>query len=81
MHDLSGLTPSHRVARIMDTSPSVLPSTHRRLVRDTGGAVVVEYTMLLMFVALPIVAGLAAGGIVMLKEYRMARDLILLPVP
>ncbi len=57
------------------------PSTTRRLVRESGGAIVVEYTMLLIFVALPIVAGLTAGGVMMLKEYRMARDLILLPVP
>lgn len=56
-------------------------STTGRLVRETGGAIVVEYTMLLIFVALPIVAGLTAGGVMMLKEYRMARDLILLPVP
>lgn len=63
------------------SAPSPTYPTTRRLLRDTGGAIVVEYTMLLIFVALPIVAGLTAGGVMMLKEYRMARDLILLPVP
>lgn len=53
----------------------------RRLVDDRGGAVVVEYTMLLVFVAIPLVAALMAGGVMMLREYRMARDLVLLPVP
>jgi hypothetical protein len=63
-------------------SPSSPPPSHgRRLARDAGGAVVIEYTMLLIFVALPIAFGLTAGGVMMLKEYRMARDLILLPVP
>jgi Flp pilus assembly pilin Flp len=52
-----------------------------RLIRETGGAVAVEYTMLLIFVAMPLAAALMAGGVVMLNEYRMARDLILLPVP
>lgn len=65
----------------MDSKKTVPSSTLHRLVKDTGGAVVVEYTMLLIFVGLPLVAGLTAGGIMMLKEYRMARDLILLPVP
>ncbi len=52
-----------------------------RLVRDAGGAVAVEYTMILIFVALPVAAALAAAGVIMLDEYRLARDLILLPVP
>lgn len=69
------------MARNMDQKGNVPTSSVRRLVKDTGGAVVVEYTMLLIFVGLPLVAGLTAGGIMMLKEYRMARDLILLPVP
>jgi Flp pilus assembly pilin Flp len=59
----------------------VLTSRRRRLLPDTAGAVAVEYTMLLIFVALPLAAALAAGGVVMLNEYRVARDLILLPVP
>lgn len=69
------------MARNMEQNHDVPASSVRRLVKDTGGAVVVEYTMLLIFVGLPLVAGLTAGGIMMLKEYRMARDLILLPVP
>lgn len=59
----------------------VLTPRRRRLLPDTAGAVAVEYTMLLVFVALPLAAALAAGGVVMLNEYRVARDLILLPVP
>lgn len=37
--------------------------------------------MILIFVALPVAAALAAAGVIMLDEYRLARDLILLPVP
>lgn len=58
-----------------------ISTKRRRLLPDTGGAVAIEYTMLLTFVALPLVAALAAGGVSMLNEYRMARDMILLPVP
>ena len=70
------------VARNMDRKGDVPTATPRRsLTREAGGAIVVEYTMILVFVALPLVAGLTAGGVMMLREYRLARDLILLPVP
>lgn len=63
------------------TEGSVAHPSQSRLVRDAGGAVAVEYTMILIFVALPVAAALAAAGVIMLDEYRLARDLILLPVP
>ena len=76
---------THRYRRARGTHHGpieiVLTPSRRRLLPDTAGAVAVEYTMLLIFVALPLAAALAAGGVVMLNEYRVARDLILLPVP
>ncbi len=63
------------------TEGPVAHPSQDRLVRDAGGAVAVEYTMILIFVALPVAAALAAAGVIMLDEYRLARDLILLPVP
>ncbi|WP_394829557.1 hypothetical protein [Pendulispora albinea] len=40
-----------------------------------------EYTLLLVFVAIPTIAGLTAGGIKMLQDYRNGRDAMLKPTP
>lgn len=45
------------------------------------GAVLVEYAFLLTAVALPVMLGLVAGGVAMLKDYQEARAHILRPLP
>ena len=35
-----------------------------------GGAVLVEYSLILAFVAVPAIIGIIAGGVSMLNEYR-----------
>lgn len=45
------------------------------------GAVLVEYALLLTFFAIPTIAGLTAGGVLMLQNYRAARDEVLRPFP
>jgi hypothetical protein len=45
------------------------------------GAVLVEYALLLTFFAVPTIAGLTAGGILMLQHYRASRDEVLRPFP
>ena len=52
-----------------------------RLRRNQMGAVVVEYALLVAFVAVPTVAGLTAGGVIMLNGYRTGRDAMLKPTP
>ena len=56
-------------------------SRRRSVWRDSRGAVMVEYALLLSFVAVPIVIGLTAGGKVMLTLYKNSRDYTLLPTP
>lgn len=45
------------------------------------GAVLVEYALLLTFFAVPVIAGVTAGGIQMLNNYRSVRAQILMPNP
>jgi hypothetical protein len=45
------------------------------------GAVIVEYALLLTFVAIPTVMGIVAGGVAMLKDYQEARSLLLRTFP
>lgn len=45
------------------------------------GAVLVEYAFLLTAVAIPVVMGTVAGGVAMLRDYKMAQQVILLPIP
>jgi len=49
--------------------------------RRSRGAVLVEYAFLLTAFALPAMAGIAAGGAHMLKDYKEARRVLLLPIP
>ncbi len=49
--------------------------------RDTRGAVMVEYALLLTFVAVPTVVGLTAAGVTLLKNYIKQRDHLLYPTP
>ena len=67
-----------------------MPDTNRiervkaraRMARSRSrGAVMVEYALLLSFVAVPIVIGLTAGGVQMLALYKQSRDYTLLPTP
>lgn len=45
------------------------------------GAVLVEYALLLTFFAVPTIAGLTAGGVLMLQNYRATRNEVLRPFP
>ena len=49
--------------------------------RDTRGAVMVEYALLLTFVAVPTVVGLTAAGVSLLKGYIAERNHLLFPTP
>ena len=53
--------------------------THR--ISRSRAAVLVEYALLLSFVAVPTMAGVTLGGIRMLASYRSARQMILAPTP
>ena len=45
------------------------------------GAVMVEYAFLLVAVGIPAIVGLTTGGARMFKNYGVARDAILFPMP
>ena len=53
----------------------------RNRMRRHRGAVMVEYALLLTFFAVPAIAGITAGGVQMLAQYRAARAEILNPLP
>ncbi len=56
-------------------------SKQTRSIRRSRAAVIVEYALLLTFVAVPTMMGVTLGGIRMLADYRSARTLIMAPVP
>ncbi len=45
------------------------------------GAVLVEYALLLTAFAIPAMAGIAAGGVAMMKDYQSAKSQLLRPFP
>ena len=45
------------------------------------GAVIVEYALLLTFVAIPTMMGITLGGIKMLADYRSSRTTLIAPIP
>lgn len=49
--------------------------------RSLRAAVLVEYALLLTFVAIPTLMGVTAGGIKMLADYRSARATLMSTVP
>ena len=49
--------------------------------KSSRGAVMVEYALLLTFFAVPVIAGITAGGAQMLNQYRTVRSEILNPLP
>jgi hypothetical protein len=49
--------------------------------RATRGAVLVEYALILTFVAMPAVLGTFAGAVLLTKNYTDQRTRILLPYP
>ncbi len=53
----------------------------KRTKKSRRGSVMVEYAVLLTGVAMPMAAGLVAGGAHMLQSYHEARDMLLLPIP
>jgi Flp pilus assembly pilin Flp len=52
-----------------------------RSLRGTRGAVLVEYALLLVGIAVPVVAGIITAGAIMLTQYQTGRDAILQPYP
>ena len=53
----------------------------RRHNRRNRGAVLVEYALLLTAFAVPVMGGIVAGGVAMMKDYQSARDNIMRPFP
>lgn len=53
----------------------------RRRARNQLGATLVEYALLLTFVAVPAIVGFTLGGYITLRTYRHARNHLLLPTP
>ena len=51
--------------------------TRRSAWRDSRGAVMVEYALLLTFVAVPTVVGLTASGVQLLSGYVRLRNTLL----
>ena len=56
-------------------NPRMIPLNRRR------AAVLVEYALLLTFVAIPTMMGITAGGLTMLASYRASRAQIQAPTP
>lgn len=53
----------------------------RGLLRDEAGAVTVEYTTVLVLVALGVAAALVAAAIPLIESYRFAQLVLSLPLP
>lgn len=64
----------------MSSTTSKAIQSKRAGIRSRG-AVLVEYAFLLTAVAIPVMMGVVAGGVAMMKEYREARAQILRPFP
>lgn len=60
-------------SRVTDQAPSLL--------RDTRGAVMTEYVVLLGTVSLTIAVAIAALGPPLVRSYENTRDVLLLPFP
>jgi hypothetical protein len=65
---------------VKETLPATSMSRSRRRARRRG-AVLVEYALLLTFFAVPTIAGLTYGGLLMLQNYRASRNEVLRPFP
>ncbi len=64
--------------------PTVQPGTRhklRRLVEDTRGAVMVEYSVVVGAVALGGAVGLIAIGLAVAESFEFVRSLLLCPIP
>lgn len=53
----------------------------KRRQNRSRGAVLVEYTLLLTFFAVPVMGGVVLGGVAMMKDYQQARDYMMRPFP
>ncbi len=53
--------------------------THR--ISRSRAAILIEYALLLSFVAVPTMAGISLGGIRMLATYRSTRTTLMAPIP
>ena len=71
----------HQIQVVGSSEGGLRMSKQTRSIRRARGAVIVEYALLLTFVAVPTMMGLSLGGVRMLAEYRSSRALIMAPVP
>lgn len=53
----------------------------RSTIARRRGAVLVEYALLLTAFAIPVMAGIVAGGVAMMRDYQEARTQLLDPFP
>lgn len=53
----------------------------RRFSTRSRGAVIVEYSFLLLFFGVPVMAGLAAMGNYLMSSYTKTREQIIAPFP
>ncbi|MEO8875422.1 MAG: hypothetical protein ABI461_07545 [Polyangiaceae bacterium] len=67
----------------MSSSNPVCSAAKRRAHRRSRsvGAAMVEYSFLVIFVAIPTIIGFTAGGLMMHRAYIHARNHLLLPTP
>ena len=69
---------NHRMATSRDANGDRARAKKRFGAR---GAVLVEYSLVLAFVAVPAVMGIIYGGALMVRDYRIGRDAILQSTP
>jgi Flp pilus assembly pilin Flp len=73
---------STRAARESETPVNHPRATTRFRRRGCNrGVVTVEYAFLLVILALPIIAGITAAGVILLGQYQDAQHQMLLPTP
>ena len=69
----------HTIARRTSSRSSRLRGALDR--RGTRGAVLVEYSFLLVAVVIPTVAGIIAGGVLMMQTYQAGRSAMMSSKP
>jgi Flp pilus assembly pilin Flp len=73
--------PSRAPAGPSRTKRADLAGSVARIIRDTRGAVMVEYTVLIGAVALIGSVGFIAVGIAVVKNFAFVRGMLLCPIP
>ena len=75
------LLEEQRPMGVSDVNETGLAGSKARRRARRRGAVLVEYALLLTFLAVPTIAGLTYGGVLMLQNYRASRNEMLRPFP